>query len=79
MTVLIDTVEPVLQAIMIYGTAELEYEDVAPRRIAIFEKYTPADQAVGFAESLASTLEPVIIRVKPEQMITFDYTKGVGI
>lgn len=78
-TVLIDTVDPALQAVMIYGVAELEYENVTAKRIAIFEKYLPADQAAGFAESLASSWEPVIVRVKPERMITFDYSKGMGI
>ena len=77
-TVLVDGVEPVLQAVLIYGTAELDYEDVVPKRIALFEKYMPKEDAVGFAENLASTWEPVIIRVKPEQMITFDYSKGIG-
>ena len=32
-----------------------------------------------FAERLAASWKPVIIRVKPKQMITFDYSKGVGI
>ena len=71
--------EPVLQAVIIYGTAELDYEDVTPKRIALFEKYMPAEDAVGFANTLAAAYEPVIIRVKPEQMITFDYSKGMGI
>jgi len=78
-TVLVDGVDPVLQAVMIYGTAELDYEDVIPKRIALFEKYMPAEDAAGFAESMASTWQPVIIRVKPEQMISFDYSKGIGI
>ena len=78
-TVLVDGVDPVLQAVMIYGTAHLEYDDVLAKRIAIFEKYMPADQAAGFAASLASAYEPVIIRVKPQRMITFDYSKGMGI
>lgn len=78
-TVLVDGVDPVLQAVMIYGTAHLEYDDVLAKRIAIFAKYMPADQAAGFAASLASAFEPVIIRVKPQRMITFDYSKGMGI
>ncbi|MEA3338148.1 MAG: pyridoxamine 5'-phosphate oxidase family protein [Chloroflexota bacterium] len=78
-TVLVDGVDPVLQAVMIYGMAELDYEDVTPKRIALFEKYMSAEEAVGFAESLAATYEPVIIRVKLGHMITFDYSKGMGI
>lgn len=78
-TVLVDGTDPVLQAVIIYGTAELDYEDVMAKRIALFEKYMPTEEAVGFAQSLAETYEPVIIRVKPEQRITFDYSKGMGI
>jgi len=78
-TVLVDGTDPVLQAVIIYGTAELDYEDVIPKRIALFEKYMPTEDAVGFAESLAASWEPVIIRVKPQQRITFDYSKGMGI
>ena len=78
-TVKIDGVDPVLQAVIIYGTAELDYEDVITKRIALFEKYMSTEDAVGFASSLAETYEPVIIRVKPQQRITFDYSKGMGI
>lgn len=78
-TVLVDGVDPVLQAVMIYGTAELDYDDVIAKRITLFEKYMPAEDAAGFANSLAETWEPVIIHVKPEQMVTFDYSKGIGI
>lgn len=75
-TVLIDTTEPALQAVMIYGTAELDYDDVTAKRIFIFEHYMPPEMARQFALSLASRYEQVVIRVKPERIVSFDYSKG---
>ena len=73
-SLLIDDRNP-LGAVLVYGTATLEYENVLPRRIAILERYNPHDYAVEFAEWLCSTYKSVIIRVKPERMVSFDYTK----
>ena len=78
-TVLIDTHEPTLQAVIVQGQATLDYEDVIPKRVAIFEKYMGAEESVGLANQIASAWEPVVIRVKPEQMTSFDYSKGFGI
>ncbi len=73
-TLLIDDRNP-LGAVMIYGTASLEYEDVLPRRIAILERYYSHESAVKTAEWLCATYKCVIIRVKPDRMVSFDYTK----
>ncbi len=78
-TVLIDTHAPTLQAVIVQGQATLDYEDVIPKRIAIFEKYMGTDEAVGLANQIASAWEPVVIRVKPAQMTSFDYSKGFGL
>jgi PPOX class probable F420-dependent enzyme len=78
-SVLIDTQEPTLQGVILTGHAELEYENVIPMRISIFSKYVGSENAPGFAERLASTWTPVIIRVKPDHIVTFDYSKGFGI
>ena len=75
-TVLIDNAEPPFKAVVIYGVATLDYDDVIAKRIRLFENYMPADQATGFAQGLAANWEPVIIRVKPSRMVTFDYAKG---
>jgi general stress protein 26 len=37
-SVLIDTTDVPFKGALIYGTAELDYDDVIPKRIAIFEK-----------------------------------------
>jgi hypothetical protein len=74
-TVLIDVVGPPLQGVLIYGRAELDYEDVIAKRIAIFEKYMPSEHARGLAAVLAESWAPVIIRVKPERVTSYDYAK----
>lgn len=78
-TVLVDTTEPRLKGVIVSGRAELDYEDVIPKRISIFEKYKDPEAARATAEGLAGTWQPVLIRVKPEQIISFDYSKGFGI
>ena len=78
-TVLVDQVEPHFKGVIVYGTATLEYENVIARRVAIFRKYTDEAGAQALAERLASTWTPVIIRIRPEQTITFDYGQGFGI
>lgn len=78
-TVLVDTHEPTLQAVIVQGQATLDYEEVISKRIAIFEKYMGAEEAVGLANQIAAAWEPLIIRVKPKQMTSFDYSKGFGI
>jgi PPOX class probable F420-dependent enzyme len=74
-TVLIDVEGPPLKGVLIYGHAELDYEDVMAKRIAIFEKYMPSEEAQQWATRLASDFAPVIIRVKPKRVSSYDYAK----
>jgi len=78
-TVVVDTTEPRLKGVIMYGTAELQYKDVIPTRISIFERYLDPEDAPGLAESLASQWKPVVIRIKPTRIISFDYSKGFGV
>lgn len=75
-TVLIDTDEPVLQTVLVYGEAELDFEDVLEKRVKILERYyeDPA-QARAFAQRLASAWETVIIHVRPNKVVSVDYSK----
>ena len=76
-TVLIDESGPPAKAVIIYGEATLDYNDVIEKRAAIFEKYGRShEQALEVAETLAKKWTPVIIRIKPRQIISFDYGKG---
>jgi general stress protein 26 len=75
-SVLIDTDEPVLQTVLVYGEAELDFEDVLEKRVKILERYyeDPA-QARAFAQRLASAWETVIIHVRLNKVVSVDYSK----
>jgi PPOX class probable F420-dependent enzyme len=78
-TVLVDTTEPRLAGVIMYGSAELDYGDVIPTRISVFEKYMDAEQAPELAARLAGQWKPVVVRIKPQRVVTFDYSKGFGV
>jgi PPOX class probable F420-dependent enzyme len=78
-TVLVDTTEPRLKGVIMYGTAEIDHNGVIPTRISIFEKYMDPDRAPRLADRLASTWQPVVVRIKPDRIISFDYSKGFGV
>jgi nitroimidazol reductase NimA-like FMN-containing flavoprotein (pyridoxamine 5'-phosphate oxidase superfamily) len=74
-TVLIDNQAPPWKGVLIYGRAELDYEDVVAKRTSIFERYKTPEEARKMAEDLATKFTPVIIRVKPKCMSSYDYSK----
>jgi nitroimidazol reductase NimA-like FMN-containing flavoprotein (pyridoxamine 5'-phosphate oxidase superfamily) len=74
-TVLIDTQEPPFKGVVAYGRAELDEQDIVAKRVRIFERTMAHEEAEGLANFLLSHWEPIIIRVKPEKIISFDYTK----
>ena len=78
-SILVDTTEPRLKGVIFYGNAELMTENVIPIRISIFKKYIDPENASEFAENLAKKWKPIIIRIKPKRVISFDYGKGFGI
>lgn len=79
-TVLIDAYEPILQSVMAYGEAVLDYEDVISKRVKILERYYESpSQAQAFAERLARAWKTVIIHVKPSRIVTTDYSKPFSI
>ena len=78
-TVLVDAAEPALGGVIMYGDARLDHDDVVATRVSIFEKYMDAERARGLAAKLASQWKPVIVRIKPRQVITFDYARGFGV
>jgi PPOX class probable F420-dependent enzyme len=75
-TVVVDTRTPAPVGAICYGTAELDQEDVLAKRATIFRRYMAEDAAEAFARQLADLWEPVIIRVHPERIVSFDYRKG---
>lgn len=72
-TVLIDKEEPPFKGVIIYGTAELDRDDAAAKRVPIFAKYVPVERAEQMAHGLARQFEQVIIRVRPERIISYAY------
>lgn len=75
-TVLVDTPDRPAKGVIIYGKARLDYDNVIEKRVSIFSKYMPVEQAQGFAQALANKWQPVIVRVKPHRFVSYDYAKG---
>lgn len=75
-TVLIDTTDVPFKGVLIYGTAELDYEDVIEKRITIFEKRLAREEAETYARRLSGKWQCVIIRITPTRIASFDYSKG---
>lgn len=79
-TVLIDAYEPILQSVLAYGEAVLDYEEVVRKRVKILDRYYEStSQAQAFAERLARAWKTVIIHVKPSRIVTTDYSKPFSI
>lgn len=76
-TVLIDTDVMPYRGVMIYGEAMLDTHDAVRRRVSVFERYfRDRDAAMEYADELAKKWDPMLIRIRPTKMISFDYTKG---
>jgi nitroimidazol reductase NimA-like FMN-containing flavoprotein (pyridoxamine 5'-phosphate oxidase superfamily) len=74
-SVLIDITDVPFRAALIYGTAELDYEDVITKRISIFERTRSREEAEDYARKLSGKWECVIVRVAPKRIASFDYSK----
>ena len=78
-SVLIDTTGLPFKGALIYGTAELDYEDIIAKRIAIFERRpwdTSRESGEAYARKLSDKWKCVIVRVTPQRIASFDYSKG---
>jgi general stress protein 26 len=74
-TVLIDTGSA--QGILIYGKAELDYDNVYQMALSVWEKTfrAPRDKLERFVQIYLDKVKMVIVRVTPKRIISFDYTK----
>jgi hypothetical protein len=61
---------------MVYGQAVLDDEEVVQKRTAILEKYETKEEAIKSAQGLCERWSSVIIHIKPDRMVSFDYTKA---
>jgi hypothetical protein len=78
-TVLVDTLDP-LRGILIYGTAEIDYDNVYEQVLAMNET-SPAfigmtkEQLERVTKAYVDTWKSVILKITPKHIITFDYSK----
>lgn len=75
-TVLIDTTEIPFKGALVYGTAELDYEDVIEKRVAIFERRLSRQEAETYASRLSNKWKCVILHITPTKITSFDYSKA---
>jgi hypothetical protein len=75
-TVLIDTTDVPFKGALIYGTAELDYEDVISKRMAIFQRRLSREDAETYAGRLSGKWKCVILRITPARIASFDYSKA---
>ena len=75
-TVLIDNTIVPFKGALVYGIAELDYEDVIQKRIGIFERRLCREDAETYARRLAGKWQCVIVRITPTHIASFDYSKA---
>ncbi|UCD42852.1 MAG: pyridoxamine 5'-phosphate oxidase family protein [Chloroflexota bacterium] len=75
-SVLIDTTEVPFLGALIYGKAELDYDDVISKRITIFEKRLSREEGETYARRLSGKWKCVIVRITPDHIASFDYSKA---
>ncbi|MGW8319658.1 MAG: pyridoxamine 5'-phosphate oxidase family protein, partial [Candidatus Promineifilaceae bacterium] len=78
-TVLIDTTDLPFRGVLIYGTAELDYENMIAKRIAIFQRrpWAPSrEDGEAYARKLSDKWPCIIIRITPERFTSYDYSLG---
>jgi nitroimidazol reductase NimA-like FMN-containing flavoprotein (pyridoxamine 5'-phosphate oxidase superfamily) len=76
-TVLVDISEGGVppRCVIIYGKAEMDYDNVFPDMASALERYMPRDKTEGYARGLFKLTKWVKMTVKPERMASFDYNK----
>ena len=79
-TVLIDTLDP-LRGILIYGTAELDRDNVYEQALSFMEALfpkMPKEKVQRITKAYLDAFESVIVKITPKHITTFDYTKDVA-
>jgi len=76
-TVLIDTHDKRPErGVLIYGKAELDYDNVYQKAVSVFETWgLPKEKVERFTQAYLDAVKCVIMRVTPERIVTFDYGK----
>ena len=74
-SVLIDIPDVPFRGALVYGKAELDYEDIINKRITIFERTRSREEAEEYARKLSTKWKCVIVRITPLDVASFDYSK----
>jgi len=74
-TVLIDNRNA--QGILIYGKARLEYDNICPTAVSVWETAfrAPRDKVERLVRAYLDKVKFVVVRITPQRIVTFDYTK----
>jgi nitroimidazol reductase NimA-like FMN-containing flavoprotein (pyridoxamine 5'-phosphate oxidase superfamily) len=74
-TVLIDNEKA--QGILIYGKAKVEYDNVYQTALSVWEKaiHAPKEKLERFVKAYLDKVKYVIIKITPQNIVTFDSTK----
>jgi hypothetical protein len=75
-SILIDITAVPFKGVLIYGKAELDYEDIVSKRIAIFMKRLSQEEAETYTGRLSSKWKCVILRITPVRIASFDCSKA---
>jgi general stress protein 26 len=75
-TLLIDDTNPPFKAVLVYGKAVLDYDNVVQKRTVIFEQFETKEEAIQTAEGICNKWSSVVIRIKPDRIVSFDYSKA---
>jgi len=78
-SVLVDTLDP-LRGILIYGKAEIDYDNVYEQALTINETSPafigmPKEKLERITKAYVDTFRSVIVKITPKHVTTFDYTK----
>jgi len=78
-SVLVDTPDP-LRGVLIYGTAEIDYEHVYELTLKILEtspiiRDRPREEQERITKAYTEAFRGAIVKVTPEHVVTFDYAK----
>ena len=78
-TVLVDTMDP-LRGILIYGSAEMDYDNVYEQVLTINEtspafSAMPREKLEHVTKAYVDTYKLVIVKITPRHIVTFDFTK----
>ncbi len=74
-TVLIDEVGPPTRAVIIYGKASIDEENMDQAAHSIFSRYMSEEEARGYWKGLSELTDWIKVIIEPTHIVSFDYSK----